>query len=113
VPDLPELPGIEGKNVVTAERLHKMSKRFLRYLSPQTVRALTGIWMPIGKRVVIVGGQIHGCEMAEFLVKRGRKVTLVESSGKLATGIPRLKKSRLLSWLTDRGVTILREVVRP
>ena len=33
--------------------------------------------MPIGKRVVIVGGAIQGCEPAEFLIKRGRKVTIV------------------------------------
>ena len=36
--------------------------------------------MPIGKKVVIIGGGIQGCELAEFLVKRNRKVTIVDSA---------------------------------
>ena len=32
--------------------------------------------MPMGKNVVVIGGAIQGCELAEFLAKRGRKVSL-------------------------------------
>ena len=42
--------------------------------------------MPVGKKVVIIGGGIQGCELAEFLVKRNRKVTIVDSADALGTG---------------------------
>ena len=35
------------------------------------------IWIPVRKSVVVMGGELHGCELAEFLVKRRRKVTIV------------------------------------
>ena len=33
--------------------------------------------MPVKKSVVVMGGTLHGCELAEFLVKRDRKVAIV------------------------------------
>jgi len=30
--------------------------------------------MPAGKRVVILGGEHHACELAEFFVKRGARL---------------------------------------
>jgi 2,4-dienoyl-CoA reductase (NADPH2) len=63
--------------------------------------------MPVGKKVVILGGLIQGCQVAEFLVKRGRKVTIVEESGQFGTGIPEVKRVRLLSWLSSQGVMML------
>ena len=66
--------------------------------------------MPIGKRVIIIGGSIQGCEMAEFLIKRGRIVTMVETSDQLGEGIPGIPKSRLLAWLAEKGARMLTEV---
>ena len=41
----------------------------------------------IGKNVVVIGGALQGCELAEFLAKRGRKVTIVETGRRCwATG---------------------------
>jgi len=75
------------------------------------MRRLTRYWLPIGKRVVIIGGSIHGCEVAEFLVKRERIVTIVESTDQLGTGIPEIPYRRaLLKWFTQKGVTILTRV---
>ncbi|MBA7616757.1 Cinnamate reductase [subsurface metagenome] len=59
--------------------------------------------MPVGKRVVIIGGGIQGCELAEFLVKRGRKVTIVEASDELGTEMASYHKIALLRWLTKKG----------
>jgi pyruvate/2-oxoglutarate dehydrogenase complex dihydrolipoamide dehydrogenase (E3) component len=63
--------------------------------------------MPIGQRVVILGGTAHGCELAEFLVKRGRKVAIVEASETLADGMPILIRPYLLNWLRKKGVTMI------
>ena len=64
-------------------------KRYLRFLSPRTLRQLTNIWMPIGKKVVIMGGRIQGIQLAGFLADRGRQVTVVDtgSESELGEGI--------------------------
>lgn len=53
---------------------------------------------------------MYGCEIAEFLIKRGRKVSIVETSEKLATGMPLLPTSRLTSWLVKKGTMMLTSV---
>jgi 2,4-dienoyl-CoA reductase (NADPH2) len=64
--------------------------------------------MPFGKRVVIMGGGIHGCQVAEFLVKRGRKVTIVDTAKEIGNGLlETLVKPHLLMWLAERGVTMM------
>jgi 2,4-dienoyl-CoA reductase (NADPH2) len=60
--------------------------------------------MPIGKRVVIIGGAIHGCELAEFLIKRGREVTIVHDGKTLGEGIPVEDLMRFLPWLERKGI---------
>jgi 2,4-dienoyl-CoA reductase (NADPH2) len=63
--------------------------------------------MPIGRKVVIIGGGLQGCELAEFLVKRGRKVTIVESAETLGEGVPERKRHFLFRWLHKKGVTMM------
>ncbi len=45
--------------------------------SRQALQGLSKLWMPLGKRVVIVGGGLVGLELAEFLLARGREVTVL------------------------------------
>ena len=47
-------------------------------------RSLSRVWMPLGRRVAIVGGGLVGIELAEFLLERGREVSVLEASGNLA-----------------------------
>ncbi len=103
----PEIPGGDGPNVVNAEKLHKTLKKYLRFLSPGLLRWLTNFWMPVGKRVVIVGGDIQGCELAEFLVKRRRKVTIVEAGNRIGEGLVGNTRTRLLWWLNRKGATMM------
>ena len=107
VPTLPRIPGIQGNNVVSNAKLHRMLKLFLRFFAPATLRRLTKIWMPLGKRVVIIGGGIQGCELAEFLVKRGRKVTIVDSADALGQGMISHLKLQLFWWFRKKGVTMM------
>jgi len=49
----------------------------------RNVKALTmlsKIWMPLSKNITIIGGDLVGLELAEFLIERGRKVTVLEPS---------------------------------
>ena len=106
----PAITGINSPNVVTSEDLHRKVKTPLRIFGPRFLRWLTKFWMPVGKRVVIVGGLIYGCETAEFLVKRGRKVTILEASNQLGSGMIERNKVKLLKWMAKKGATVLTEV---
>jgi 2,4-dienoyl-CoA reductase (NADPH2) len=104
---VPEIPGIDRRNVVSSAKLHHQLKNYLKIFSPEMLGRLTKLWMPIGKNVVIIGAQIQGCEVAEFLVKRGRKVTIVDSAETFGNGIVELNKALLFPWFTEKGVKIL------
>jgi 2,4-dienoyl-CoA reductase (NADPH2) len=104
---LPEIPGIDRSNVINNVKLHNTLKTYLRFLKPGTLRWLTKFWMPIGKRVIIIGGDIQGCELAEFLVKRRRKVTIVESGDRIGNGLVENTRTRLLWWLSRKGALML------
>jgi NADPH-dependent 2,4-dienoyl-CoA reductase/sulfur reductase-like enzyme len=67
--------------------------------------------MPLGKRVVIMGGGVQGCQVAEFLIKRGRKVIVVDTAKEIGDGLlETLVKPHLLMWLAEKGVTMMTEV---
>jgi 2,4-dienoyl-CoA reductase (NADPH2) len=104
---VPDIPGIDRKIVVSGPKLHSMLKFYLRFFRPKTLGSLTKLWMPVRKRVIIIGGGLHGCELAEFLVKRGRKVTIVESAEALGEGVPERKKHSLFRWLNKKGVKMI------
>lgn len=107
VPATPEIPGISRSYVLTTEALHHRAKKFLNLFGPEILGWLTRLWLPIGKRVVIIGGLIYGLEAAEFLVKRGRKVTIVEESDELGAKILDAHRTKLLAWLTRKGTAML------
>jgi 2,4-dienoyl-CoA reductase (NADPH2) len=103
-PAVPKITGIDRPNVINGADLHRRLKFFLRFFEPETLRSLSRYYMPIGKRVVIIGGGIQGCELAEFLTKRGRKVTIVETSDVLGQGMVDALLGHLLSWFGRKGV---------
>jgi 2,4-dienoyl-CoA reductase (NADPH2) len=106
--DVPDLPGIDMPHVVTSRALHHQLKGYMRFIPPRLLRPLTKVWMPIGKRVVIMGGDIQGCQTAEFLVRRGRKVTIVDTVEEIGEGLLEVYvKPHLLDWLDQKGVTML------
>ncbi len=103
----PPLPGIERRNVLTGEALERKVSPYLKLLGPRLLRWVTRFWLPVGKRVVIIRGLLHGCQVAAFLVNRGKQVTVVEASDQLGEGIPVALKPRLLDWLAEKGVAML------
>ena len=103
--DVPDLPGINKHHVVTGKTLHRQLKGYMRFIPPRILIPLTKVWMPIGKNVVIMGGNIQGCQTAELLVTRGRKVTIVETSEKIGDGLlETFIRPHLMNWLEEKGV---------
>jgi 2,4-dienoyl-CoA reductase (NADPH2) len=110
LPDTLPIPGIDRSNVISSAELREKAKLALKLLGPKSLGKVTKTWLPVGKKVVIVGGGIQGCETAEFLAKRGRKVTVVEASDQVGMEIPLLQRILLLPWLEQKGATILTDV---
>ncbi len=108
IPTVPEITGIDKHNVISTPALHRRLKIYLRFLGPRVLRWLTRFWIPLGKRVVIIGGGIQGCELAEFLIKRGRKVTIVDTAEELGEGLE-FDKLLLPGWLAKKA-TVMTEV---
>lgn len=105
--NIPGIPGINSRRVLTGKILHQQIKNYLKFISPRLLESLSHLWLPVGKRVVIIGGGIQGCETAEFLVKRHRKVTIIDSAKEIGNGLPQiLVRQHLLNWLEKKGVSI-------
>jgi 2,4-dienoyl-CoA reductase (NADPH2) len=74
---------------------------------PGRLAKLTEHYMPIGKRVAIIGGGLVGIELAEFLVERDRSVTVLEEGDVLATEMAHPRRWRVLTDLRDDGAQLV------
>ncbi len=106
---VPEIKGINRSIVVSGPKLHAMLKFFIRIFGAKILRFLTKFGVPfiLGKRIVIIGGALQGCEMAEFLVKRGRKVTIVDKANAFGDGMTNIMKEYLMIWFEKKGVQLI------
>ena len=82
--------------------------QLLRNIS--ALRFLSKIWMPIAKNIVVIGGDLVGLELAEFLVERGRTVTILEPSGSLGPNLSIVRRSRVVHMLKEHKVDLLTNV---
>jgi 2,4-dienoyl-CoA reductase (NADPH2) len=85
VPSIPDTPGVERDNVVTA------------------MDVLTGKEQ-VGDKVVIIGGGMVGCETAEFLMEKGKKVTILEMLERIGQDIGPAARWRIIRRLRETGV---------
>jgi 2,4-dienoyl-CoA reductase (NADPH2) len=103
---IPQIPGIDGKNVMILTKLDS-----LLYLVGPKLAAWGSKYvpfaMPIGKKVVIMGGEHHACELAEFLTKRGRKCTIVNTTNVWAEGMTKDDQAFLWPWFKEKGVVLI------
>ena len=74
--------------------------------SPDMVRRASRLWMPIGQRVVVIGGELVGIELAEFLHDRGREVTVVDDLEQLGRGLSPARRAVLLDELPLNGIVL-------
>jgi len=84
-PIVPNIPGVEGNNVVTA------------------IEVLAGEKEAVGS-IVIVGGGTIGCETAEFLAEKGKKVTIVEMLKRIGNDITPSYRWVTIKRLRDAGI---------
>jgi len=103
---VPDVDGIGNRNVVTTASLHKQVKPFLNMFGSELLGGLTRMYIPMGKRVIIIGAGLHGMEAAEFLIKRGRKVTLVDTSAKIGDEMIDIRLGLMMDWFNKKKVDI-------
>ncbi len=103
----PDIPGINSRKVMKASDLHRRVKPFLNRFGPAFMNKLMKYWMPIGKKVIVIGGAIQGCELAEFLVKRGRDVTIVDTGEIRGEGMIHHLQQQLFYWFEKKGVILM------
>ena len=107
-----QLPGSGRKNLIRTEKLYRMLDFSLRLFSPGRLQSLTRVWMPVARSVVIMGGTLHGCELAEFLVKRGRSVIVAHNgpASELGNEMGIDDLANLWPWFKQKHVTLWPEV---
>lgn len=78
--------------------------------STEAMQKLSRVWMPLGKRVIIIGGGLVGLELAEFLIARGRQVCVLESTGHLGRELAIVRRWRVLHGIRVHGGQLLTDV---
>jgi 2,4-dienoyl-CoA reductase (NADPH2) len=107
---LPPIPGIDLPHVITGADLRRLvngesvddvaafpswmkfaaaqaASLIDRHVTPARLRTAADLWLPIGQRVAIVGGDLAAIELAEFLAKRGRDVCILAGETDIAPEI--------------------------
>ena len=74
---------------------------------PDWMRMLSRVWMPLGRRIVMIGGGLVAIELAEFLAERGRKVTVLEAGEVLGAGLKLVRRWRNIADCKRLGVEML------
>ena len=128
---LPNVPGAELSHVLTGDALRAVitgekdsGNRSLSALgkvivatgrtigllnSVDRIRSLSKTWMPVGKRVVVIGGGLVGLELAEFLAERGRKVTVLEEGPHMGLPMAMPRRWTAVIKATKHGVLLVRD----
>ena len=86
-PLIPDIPGVERDNVVTAQEVLTQEKQ-------------------AGDKVVIIGGGMVGCEAADFLTEKGKKVTILEMEKRIGQDIGLVNRWPFIQRLSQSGVSI-------
>ena len=77
-----------------------------RFVRPSLVRAATRAWLPLGRRVAIVGGDLVAVELAEHLAARGRFVSVLEGGTLIAPEVGWKRRTEHMDRLDRLGVTV-------
>ena len=77
------------------------------WLRPQHVRAASRHFLPLGRRVCVIGSDLPAVELADFIAHRGRRVSLVAEEEWFAQDVGPKRRQEQLSALDRLGVEVL------
>ncbi|HUH37901.1 MAG TPA: FAD-dependent oxidoreductase, partial [Spongiibacteraceae bacterium] len=128
--DLPPIPGADQDFVFSGDEmralvlgeslpsLHRKTTGITRGLTaagavtgankqPWLLRQVSRAWLPLGQRIVIIGAELVGLELAEFLAHRGRQITVIDSASRPGAGLYVVRRMRILHELRELGVALI------
>jgi 2,4-dienoyl-CoA reductase (NADPH2) len=94
----PELPGDQADHVISGAAVIDLVER-MRGADAESD-------LGVGQRVALIGANLIGIELAEFLAARGKRVHLIEPSGRLATPAGKKRRSDHCKELDRLGVPV-------
>ena len=74
---------------------------------PSAIYHATKVWLPMAEKVVVIGAELVGLELAEFLAERGRQVTVIDEAPRAGAGLYIVRRLRLLAELRELGVVTI------
>ncbi len=112
------LDGEELRDMLFAGNAHGKLKFYQRLLlrlmhalklnrDVDRMRSLSRLYMPVGKRVAIIGGGLVGVEVAELLAERGREVTILEPGRDFGAELSIVRRWRVLHGLKSHNVCLV------
>ncbi|MFC1915004.1 FAD-dependent oxidoreductase [Chloroflexota bacterium] len=90
-PLIPDIPGLDKAHLVHAGDILEGREK-------------------AGNPVVVIGGEVVGCETAEFLAEQGKRVTVTRRGPKMALGAGLRFRPLFLNRLREKGVTLMTSV---
>ncbi len=128
----PEIPGVDldhvldgddlrslltgGEDATADQKISRTGRLAVRIgratgltTEPSRIRKASHAYMPIGKSVVVLGGGLVGCEIAEFLAERGRRVKILAAEAIPALEMAHPRRFRVLHELEELGVEVCRQ----
>jgi len=96
--------------VVNTEQLKKGAERFVRLVGPRRMSMLTKVFLPVGKKIVVIGSDLAGLETAEFLAKRGKEVTILDEAEQMGEGMPLHWLMTYIPWMQAKKIGIFNGV---
>ncbi|MDP7074903.1 MAG: FAD-dependent oxidoreductase [Myxococcota bacterium] len=83
-----------------------LAGRAQRVAGPRALRSASRAWLPLGRRVTIVGADLAALELAEFLAARGRRVAVLERGEQIAPEVGWKRRTEHMDRLDRLGVTV-------
>jgi len=106
----PDIPGRELSHVLSGAALRAKLEALPQWLQglviPGLVRLATRAWMPLGRRVVVIGADLAAIELAEFVARRGRRVHLLEPGNKIAPEVGKKRRAEHMDRLDRLQITL-------
>jgi 2,4-dienoyl-CoA reductase-like NADH-dependent reductase (Old Yellow Enzyme family)/thioredoxin reductase len=93
-PLIPDIPGLEENR----------ASKVMTALEVLEGKKLMGEW------VVVIGGELVGCETAEYLADKGKKVIITRRGDLMAVDVPGCTRTLLLRRLEEKGVILMPRV---
>jgi NADPH-dependent 2,4-dienoyl-CoA reductase/sulfur reductase-like enzyme len=89
-PIIPEVPGVNGNNVCTAIEILEGTKKIGNGMS----------------RIIVLGGGSIGCEVAEFLYQKGKRITVLEMLDHIGENIDEYNRWIVLDRINNTDIRI-------